>query len=302
MPLEPDKHNAHTHTRTFSPAPIPIRAGVGLKPQYYREIIETRPDIGWFEVHPENYMCDGGPPHHYLSRIRQDYPLSLHGVGLSLGGDDPLSQSHLERLKRLIDRYQPGQFSEHLAWSTHDDIFFNDLLPLPYTEETLKRVCEHIDHAQTFLKTRLLLENPSTYIRFAHSDIPETEFLDEIAKRTGCGLLLDVNNVWVSATNHDFDPHAYIEAFPVEHVGEIHLAGHTADRGDAGETVLIDSHNRPVADAVWSLFTQALERCGPTPALIERDSDLPPWPELLAEAARAEQAIKAAAARQCQDA
>ena len=280
---------------SFSAAPIPVRAGVGLKPDHYREIIETQPDIGWFEVHPENCMCDGGPPHRYLGKIREDYPLSLHGVGLSLGSDGALDKQHLARLKALIERYQPGQFSEHLAWSTHDDIFFNDLLPVPYTEATLNRVCEHVDQAQEVLGTRLLLENPSTYVSFTSSEIPETEFLDEIAKRTGCGLLLDVNNVFVSATNHGFDASQYIAEFPVAHVGEIHLAGHTTDSGITEETVLIDSHNRPVADTVWALFTKALERCGPTPALIERDSDLPPWADLFAEATRAEAAIRNAA-------
>ena len=268
--------------------PIPARAGVGLKAEHYADILDTRPDIGWFEVHPENYMGAGGPPHAYLTRIRELYPLSLHGVGLSIGTDGPLDEDHLARVKALIDRYQPGLFSEHLAWSTHDDIFFNDLLPLPYTRETLRRVCEHIDQIQSVTGRQMLLENPSTYVAFAHSEMSEIEFLSEIARRTGCGLLLDVNNVYVGATNHDYDPAAYIDAFPVEYVGEIHLGGHAQQEDDAGAPLLIDDHGHDVDEAVWNLYRQLVARRGRCPTLVEWDNDIPAWPTLFAEAQRAE--------------
>jgi hypothetical protein len=277
-----------TQPAVFAPDPIPARAGVGLKAEHYSDILETRPDIGWFEVHPENYMGAGGPPHAYLSRIRELYPLSLHGVGLSIGSDGPLDRDHLARVKALIDRYQPGMFSEHLAWSTHDDIFFNDLLPLPYTQATLQRVCAHIDEVQTVTGRQMLLENPSTYVEFAQSEMSEIEFVTEIARRTGCGLLLDVNNVYVGATNHDYDPAAYIDAFPVEHVGEIHLGGHAAQEDDAGEPLLIDDHGRDVDDAVWALYRRLIARRGACPTLVEWDNDIPGWPTLFAEAQAAE--------------
>lgn len=268
--------------------PIPARAGVGLKAEHYTDILEGLPDIGWFEVHPENYMGEGGPSHHYLTAVRERYPLSLHGVGLSIGSDAPLNKEHMNRLKRLADRYQPGLMSEHLAWSTHDENYYNDLLPVPYTEEVLVRVVEHIDQLQTHLGRKILLENPSTYIRFSESDMAEVDFLDQIAKRSGCGLLLDVNNVYVSATNHGFDPEAYIDAFPVEHVGEIHLGGHSKDEDDNGAELLIDSHGAKVTDPVWRLYARAVNRAGPTPTLIEWDNDIPAWSELFAEAVRAE--------------
>jgi len=272
----------------FACDPIPARAGVGLKAEHYADILDTRPDIGWFEVHPENYMGAGGPPHAYLTRIRELYPLSLHGVGLSIGSDGPLDRDHLARVKALIERYQPGLFSEHLAWSTHDDVFFNDLLPLPYTQQTLQRVCEHIDEVQTFTGRQMLLENPSTYVAFAQSEMSEIEFLSEIAQRTGCGLLLDVNNVYVGATNHDYDAAAYIDAFPVEHVGEIHLGGHARQEDDAGEPLLIDDHARETDDAVWALYRRLIARAGRRPTLVEWDNDIPDWPTLFAEAQAAE--------------
>jgi len=277
----------------FVSDPIPARAGVGLKAEHYADILDTRPDIGWFEVHPENYMGAGGPPHAYLTRIRELYPLSLHGVGLSIGSDGPLDREHLARVGALIDRYQPGLFSEHLAWSTHDDVFFNDLLPLPYTQETLQRVCEHIDEVQTFTGRQMLLENPSTYVAFAQSEMSEIEFLTEIARRTGCGLLLDVNNVYVGATNHDYDPAAYIDAFPIEHVGEIHLGGHAWQEDDAGEPLLIDDHARETDDAVWALYRRLIARAGRRPTLVEWDNDVPDWPTLFAEAQAAEAIMQA---------
>jgi hypothetical protein len=278
---------------SWSHAPIPARAGVGLKPEHYRDILETRPDIGWFEVHPENYMGAGGAPHHYLTRVRNSYPISLHGVGLSIGSAGDLDRQHLQRLLALIERYEPAQFSEHLAWSTHEGAYLNDLLPLPYTKETLATVVRHIDEVQSFLGRRMLLENPSTYVAFAESDMSEVEFLSEIARRTGCGLLLDVNNVYVSATNHGFDAGAYIDAFPVEHVGEIHLGGHAETMDDDEAPLLIDAHDREVRDDVWRLYERTLARTGPIPTLIEWDNNVPDWATLFAEARRAERWINA---------
>jgi uncharacterized protein len=268
----------------FSRTAIPNRAGVGLKPRHYREILGTRPDTGFFEVHAENYMGGGGPPHRYLTAIRERYPLSLHGVGLSIGCDRPLDRAHLERLRALIDRYAPGLFSEHLAWSTHDTTFLNDLLPVPYTTEALIRVSQHVDEVQETLGRQMLLENPSTYLAFAESTWSETDFIAEIVKRTGCGLLLDVNNVHVASTNQEWDAFAYIDRYPPAHVQEIHLAGHTREADEKGRPLLIDTHNRPVDDLVWRLFEHAIDRLGPVPTLIEWDADLPSWPELHAEA------------------
>lgn len=276
---------------------IPDRAGVGLKAEHYNDILQKRPDIGWFEVHPENYMGAGGPPHHYLTEIRNLYPLSLHGVGLSIGGHDDLNKDHLQRLKDLVDRYEPGRFSEHLAWSTHTDIFYNDLLPLPYTDETLGKVCEHIDEVQTTVGRTMLLENPATYVVFENSTYEEIDFIKEIIKRTGCQLLLDVNNVYVSCTNHKRDPHKYIENFPVEYVGEIHLAGHTEDTDDAGERLLIDTHDDHVIEDVWNLYEFTLSRRGPVPTLIEWDGNIPDWDTLHAESQLAEKLINAAETR-----
>lgn len=267
---------------------IPARAGVGLKPDHYRDILEGRPDIGWFEVHPENYMGAGGPPHHFLEKVRQDYPLSLHGVGLSIGAAQPMDRSHLARLKVLADRYEPGLFSEHLAWSTHDTFYLNDLLPLPYTQETLALVIRHVDEVQEFIGRKILIENPSTYVLFSQSDMSEIEFLSELVRRTGCGLLLDVNNVYVSATNHNCHAASYIDAFPVEHVGEIHLAGHAEIEGGDGSRLLVDAHDRAVLDPVWALYRRAVSRAGMVPTLIEWDNDIPTWDVLFEEAKRAD--------------
>ncbi|PLX35949.1 MAG: hypothetical protein C0606_17855 [Hyphomicrobiales bacterium] len=267
---------------------IPARAGVGLKADHYRTILDDDPDVGFFEVHAENYMGDGGAPHRYLTAIRERYPLSLHGVGLSIGADRPLDRDHLARLKALNERYRPELFSEHLAWSTHGDTFFNDLLPVPYTEATLARVVEHIDEVQTVLGRRMLLENPSTYVEFASTTLDEIDFLAEIVNRTGCGLLLDVNNVYVSSTNRGTSPEAYIDAFPCASVEEIHLAGHATDADDEGRPLLIDAHDRTVAQAVWKLYDRALARTGPVPTLIEWDNDVPGWDGLFAEAQMAD--------------
>ncbi len=267
---------------------VPPRAGVGLKAEYYCTIIETRPDMGFFEVHAENYMGAGGPPHRYLSAIRERYPLSLHGVGLSIGADRPLDKEHLRRLKQLIERYAPGLFSEHLAWSSHDTGFLNDLLPVPYTSEALTRVAEHVDQVQNSLRRQMLLENPSTYLTFTESTYSEIDFIAEVVRRTGCGLLLDVNNVYVASTNQQWDPIAYIDAYPLALVQEIHLAGHTREADDKGRPLLIDTHNRPVDEIVWGLFAHAVRRIGPVPTLIEWDADVPAWSTLKQEAERAE--------------
>lgn len=272
--------------------PIPATAGVGLKSEHCEDIFREQPDIGWFEVHAENYMGAGGPPHASLTRIRERYPLSVHGVGLSIGGAGPLDAEHLSRLKQVCDRYQPGLVSEHLAWSTHEGAYLNDLLPLPYTAETLSRVCEHIDQVQEYLGRRMLLENPSTYLAFEASEMDELDFLSAIARRAGCGLLLDVNNVQVSGVNNGFDPRGYIDRFPLELVGEIHLGGHAEDQGEAGEPLLIDSHGCEVADEVWGLYARVISRAGALPTLIEWDNDVPAWPALLAEAGRADAILK----------
>lgn len=267
---------------------LPRRAGVGLKPQHFREVLDTLPDLGFFEVHAENYMVDGGPFHHFLTRIREYYPLSLHGVGLSIGGEGPLDETHLSRLSSLIDRYEPASFSEHLAWSSHGDVFLNDLLPLPYDRPTFDRVCEHIDRVQDRLKLRMLLENPATYVEFQTSTMCETQFLSEVLRRTGCGLLLDLNNVHVSCVNHGCDALSYIRELPLEAVGQLHLAGFARDTDAAGAPLLIDSHGSPVDDAVWGLHAHVTAQLGALPALLERDNDVPILATLLAEAARAD--------------
>ncbi len=277
-------------------AGLPDRAGVGLKAEHYGDILDTNPNIGWFEVHPENYMGQGGPPHRYLSAIAERYPLSLHGVGLSIGSSGPLDRAHLDRLRDLVERYDPASFSEHLAWSSHDEGFLNDLLPLPYTVETLSVVCNHIDQVQDHVGRRMLLENPATYVVFEDSSYDEIDFLGEIVNRTGCGLLLDVNNVYVSCTNHKRSPETYIDRFPLSHVGEVHLAGHAEDVDDAGDRLLIDAHDRHVIDDVWALYVRLLERGGRLPTLIEWDNDIPAWPVLMAEAGRADKLLNTIAA------
>ncbi len=276
---------------------LPPRAGLGLKPEHYDHVLDHRPDVGFFEVHAENYMGAGGPPHRYLEAVAGLYPLSLHGVGLSIGAARPLDKAHLRRLRDLVERYRPQSFSEHLAWSTHDTGFLNDLLPLPYTPETLARVIDHVDEAQQAIGRRLLLENPSTYVLFRESSIDEIDFLEAIAARTGCGLLLDVNNVVVSSVNHRMDAATYIDRFPVERVGEIHLAGYDETVDGAGDRLLIDAHGSPVKADVMELYRHALARTGPVPTLIEWDNDVPDFPTLLAEAERADALIAAEAVR-----
>jgi uncharacterized protein (UPF0276 family) len=265
---------------------FPVRglAGTSFKHQHLPAIIADGRQDGFFEVHAENYMGAGGPPHAALARIRQDHPVSLHGVCMSIGGPQPLDREHLGRFRALVERYEPALVSEHLAWSTHTTTFYNDLLPLPYTPATLTLVADHIDEVQTTIRRPILLENPSTYLVFRESTMSETEFLRALVRRTGCGLLLDVNNVFVSATNHGFDALGYLADFPLGHVGEIHLAGHAEQADDEGELLLIDSHDGPVADAVWRLYDIVIGRCGPAPTLVEWDSEIPDWPVLKAEA------------------
>lgn len=267
---------------------LPSRAGLGLKTGHFREVLGSQPDIGFFEVHAENYMVAGGPFHHFLGLIREQYPLSLHGVGLSIGAEGPLDQQHLKRLAALIQRYQPQSFSEHLAWSSHGPVFLNDLLPLAYDTPTLKRVCEHIDQVQNSLKQSMLLENPATYLGFQHSTFDEAEFISEVIRRSGCGLLLDVNNVYVSCVNHQRDPLAYLNALPLHAVGEIHLAGFAEDSDSLGDRLLIDDHGAPIDQAVWSLYRHVLQRVGPVATLIERDNQVPAFEVLLAEAQQAD--------------
>ncbi|MEJ1965529.1 MAG: DUF692 domain-containing protein [Gammaproteobacteria bacterium] len=264
-------------------------AGVSLKPQHVSDILDTRPQIGFFEVHAENYMGAGGPPHRHLTAIRERYPLSIHGVGLSLGGARDLNPEHLDRLCTLVRRYEPALVSEHLAWSSHDCGFLNDLLPVPYTREALLLVTEHVDRVQAALGRQILLENPSTYLAFEDSALEETDFIAELAKRTGCALLLDVNNVYVSSVNHGRDASRYLAAFPMHRVREIHLAGHSPRTDANGMTLLIDSHDRAIAEPVWSLYRLAIDRAGRVPTLIERDANIPPWDELHAEARRAQE-------------
>jgi len=270
---------------------LPARAGVGFKPVHFRTILVEPQPIGFFEVHAENYMGAGGPPHAQLAALRQRYALSLHGVGLSIGSMQPLDRDHLARLRSLCDRYEPESFSEHLAWSSHDGVYFNDLLPLPYTPQTLARVAEHIDTVQMTLRRQMLLENPSTYVGIVESTIPEVEFLAEVSRRTGCGLLLDVNNVFVSSTNFGTSPQDYLDEFPFERVKEIHLGGHYRDIDDAGAPLLIDAHAAPVAQPVWELYAGVIARIGPIATVIEWDNDIPDWSMLRAEATAAERIL-----------
>ena len=267
---------------------LPARAGVGYKPQHFQALVEAPGAVGWLEIHAENYMGDGGRPLAQLRALSDRFAMSVHGVGLSIGGEGALDEDHLARLKHLCDWLRPASFSEHLAWSTHGDAYFNDLLPLPYTAATLTRVCDHIDRVQEVLARPMLLENPSTYLAFTESTMDEVTFLSEIARRTGCGLLLDVNNVFVSATNQGWDPVAYVDAFPLDKVGEIHLGGHDEDEDEHGAPLLIDSHGREVVDPVWALYAHTLARGGARPTLIEWDNNVPDFPALEAEAARAE--------------
>ena len=270
------------------------RAGIGLRTPHIDEVMATRPAVGWLEVHAENYM-GGGAALRALEQVRREYPISLHGVGLSLASADGLDRRHVERLRALAERIQPALVSEHLAWSVSGGAYLNHLLPLPYDDETLGVVARHVDEMQARLGRRVLIENPSSYLRFCHSTIPEAELLAELVRRTGCGLLCDVNNVFVSGHNMGFDPAAYLDALPAAAIGEIHLAGHSRNDAD-GRPILIDDHGSPVPDAVWTLYARALRRFGPVPSLVEWDTDLPALSTLLAEARRADEVLQAVSA------
>jgi len=261
--------------------------GIGLRASHYRDLLEQKPDVAFVEVHSENYFGDGGAPLYYLQRARELYPVSLHGVGLSLGSGDPLNRAYLAQLQKLIDRIEPVFVSDHLSWCSIDGVYLNDLLPLPYTEAVLEHVCTRVSEVQDVLGREFLIENPSTYLQFADSSIPEWEFLAEVARRTGCGLLLDVNNVYVNCMNHGFDAQHYLAALPVGSVREIHLAGHNIKRHAGGE-ILIDTHGAPVSMPVWTLYRDALNRFGARPSLVEWDNDLPALDTLVNEARRAE--------------
>lgn len=258
------------------------RAGIGLRTPHYQAMIETRPDVAFLEVHSENFFGDGGQPLKYLARFRQDYPISTHGVGLSLGSADALDREHLRKLKRLVDRIEPALVSEHLCWIGVNGRFLNDLLPLPYTTESLVHIVDRVSELQDYLQRDVMVENVSSYLEFAESSIPEWEFVREVSQRSGCRLLLDVNNIYVNATNHDFDARVYLDAIAPGSVGEIHLAGFE----DAGD-VLIDTHGSPVSDEVWRLYEYALQRFGNVPTLIEWDTDIPELAVLLGEAEKA---------------
>jgi uncharacterized protein len=266
-------------------------AGLGLKPPHYDEALACPADGLWFEVHPENYMVDGGPRLAWLDAIRRDKPLSLHGVGLSLAGDAPPDPAHLARLRMLADRYQPFVMSEHLAWSQRAGVYHPDLLPFPRSRRMLDQVCDNVSRAQDALGRRLLIENPSHYLALRGHEMSEPEFLTAMAARTGCGLLLDINNVHVSAANLNTSAAAYLDALPADAIGEIHLAGHAPDP-EWGEDLLIDSHAAPVSDSVWGLYARTIVRIGPRPTLIERDDDIPAFAELMRERDQADAILK----------
>jgi uncharacterized protein (UPF0276 family) len=274
-------------------APIPASAGIGLRFQHHHDVIANRPQIGWMEVHPENYM-GGGTPLAHLTAIRHDMPISLHGVGLSLGSAEGIDAAHLKRLAELAERIEPGLISEHVAWTVSDGIYLADLLPLPLTEEALDGICRNIVTAQVALGRQILVENPSTYLRYQHSTIPEWEFMSEVSRATGCGILCDVNNIAVSAANHGFDAYHYLDSLPSDRIGEIHVAGHSIRTLDNDIKIRIDDHASPVSPEVWHLLEYALHRFGPVPVLVEWDTDVPPLDVLLREAKLAERILTAA--------
>jgi len=280
---------------------IPAMAGVGLKPQHFDLILATKPDVGWFEIHAENYMGNGGARHHYLTKIREHYPLSIHGVGLSLGSSEGVCVKHLDALKQLVDRYQPGLISEHLAWSRYHGTVLNDLLPVPYTEQSLQVFSQNIDQTQTLLQRQILVENPSSYFELTNSEFSECEFLITLAKRSGCKILLDVNNVYVSACNHGFDAKQYIAAIDPALVSEIHLAGHSVQSLAGLGQIRIDDHGSPICDEVWQLYQFALAHLGPKPTLIEWDTDVPAWSVLQSEVSKTQSYINQLQLNQLRD-
>lgn len=273
--------------QNWAHALIPASAGIGLRSRHFTEIVNGKPEVAWFEAHSENYFGKGVLSLFYLEQIRKDYPLSLHGVGLSLGSVDPLSQAHLHQLKALVARIEPGLVSEHLSWSSFGGAYLNDLAPLPYSVETLAHLTDRIGQAQDFLGRQLLIENPSSYLEYRDSTYRESEFLAELSHRSGCGILLDVNNVYVSCQNHGWNALTYLQDIPADRVGEIHLAGHAANY-PGGRKILIDTHDRKISDDVWDLFTTALRLIGPKPTLIEWDTDVPALSVLRQEACKAQ--------------
>ena len=272
--------------------PMPVHAGIGLRAQHVAQVRDEHSSIAWLETHSENLFAAGGPFRSAMQRIRADYPLSLHGVGLSLGSADRLNASHLRRMRELVSEYQPELVSEHLCWGAIGDWHSNDLLPLPFTEEALRLVVSHIDETQDALGRQMLVENVSTYLRFDGGDYTEWDFVAEAVKRSGCGLLCDVNNIYVNSINHGFDPRTYLHALPAAAVQEIHLAGYTRKEG-LPVSLLIDSHSRRVSAEVWDLYADAIEHFGPVPTLIEWDLDIPALEVLLDEAAHAEEVLNA---------
>lgn len=274
------------------PQPIPARAGIGLRAQHHEDLLRERPAIGWLEAHSENYFADGGSQIEYLMKLRASYPLSLHGVGMSLGSTDAFDTEHLRRLVRLIRLSEPALVSEHLSWSSVGGTFLNDLLPLPYTQEALDHMIRRVQQIQDRLGRQILIENVSSYLQFHASSMTEWEFLAQLALHSGCGLLLDVNNVYVNSRNHGFDAREFLQHLPRTAVKEVHLAGHTVNRwhdGDQTREILIDTHSAPVSADVWELYRFAVQRFGALPTLIEWDTDIPPLDALVAEAARADE-------------
>lgn len=269
---------------------LPKSAGVGFKPKHISEVLSNPLDVSWLEIHPENYMGAGGMPHHNLRSIREELPISMHGVGMSLGAADGVDDGHLDRLVELVDRYQPAQVSEHLAWSHWNQIFLNDLLPLPYTQESLTLVARNIERVQERLKRPILVENPSLYLQFDGQEFSEAEFLNRLVEQTGCGLLFDVNNLYVCANNLKFDAHAYLDELHIEHIGEVHLAGHSSETLADGSELLIDDHGSVVRNEVWSLYQSLVQRLGQMPpTLIEWDTDTPDFTQMNQQAALANQ-------------
>lgn len=275
---------------------LPACAGVGFKAEHAGEILGGKASVGWFEIHPENYMVAGGPRLAMLADVCAQYPVSMHGVGLSLGGGDPLDARHLADLKRLVDRFNPAMVSEHIAWSSHEGLYMADLLPTPMTKTSLDHLVAAIDTVQSHIARRILIENPTSYLPLPQNSISELDFIIEAARRSGCGLLIDVNNIYISAHNLGFDAEAFVDGIPADLVGEIHLAGHERDANDQ-DSILIDTHSRPVADPVWALFDRLIARIGPKPTLIEWDNDVPSWPVLQHEAALADTRLNAVRSR-----
>ncbi|MBX2886935.1 MAG: DUF692 domain-containing protein [Granulosicoccus sp.] len=273
---------------TLRPRKLPIRAGVGLKHRHYDKILQDLPDVGFFEVHAENYLGAGGKPLYVLEKIRENYPLSIHGVGLSIGSAQGLNESHLHRVAALVKRFEPAAFSEHLAWSTHDTAYYSDLLPVPYNRTVEDRICNNIDRVQNVLQRTMLLENPSNYLSLETSTLTESEMLTNVVKRTGCRLLLDVNNVYISAQNMRYSAEDFVASLPGSQIGELHLAGHATDCTDPTEPLLIDAHDRAVCKEVWSLYEFTLRHCGALPTLIEWDNNVPEWSDLLGDMAQAD--------------